>query len=319
MIRDEKCQKIFNLLVIQFQDRKEGLTTKQVRIQLGSKGKEMPKRTFYIHANHLIKDGHISKEKNKKKASNSKTTWFPRLEPNWEKNLKTRDNEFYSLFGKILDKKLSGNKLVSIMPYVIFYLAQIYAEALFFHLINNDRVQYNVINLLAEKKAEEVRKMIEPTIIKLSTKAKQEIGDNFQVTSTLATMDWAKRISYSKRFPKKNKTPYDIRAELDLTFPTGQIVDGLIRAMKEKTHKNIEKSHFIKIIDEDPSDFRQIQERLRQEVIFNKLKYDKPELGLKSVTDEVNSMFEYFNKTGKRTKALSKEAQILREVVFSGL
>ena len=94
MIRDEKCQKIYNLLGLHFEEYKEGLTTKQIRMQLGSKGKEMPKGTFNTHTKHLIKEGHISKKKDEKKASNATTTWFPRLAPYWEKNLETRDKKF---------------------------------------------------------------------------------------------------------------------------------------------------------------------------------------------------------------------------------
>ena len=317
MIRDKKCQEIFNLLVIHFEENKEGLTTKQIRTQLGSKRKEMPKGTFYIHTEHLIKDGHISKKKDKKKAKNSKTIWLPELSADWKKSLEDRDTDFYDLFGKILEKKMSGNKLVSIMPYIIFYLGQIYAEALFFLLMNNDRVQYNVVNLIAEKKAEEVRKMIEPTIIKLSTRAKKEIGDNFQITSTLSTMDWLRRISYGKRFPKKKKTPYDIRAELDLTYPTEQIVQGLRKAQKDGTDKDLRKSHFWKILDEYPSIFTNEQENLREGIIFNKLKHDRPEIVSESVVKELQRAQQYRLETGKQAKALSKEAQILQTVIYS--
>tara|TARA_Y100001949_G_scaffold144847_1_gene127796 strand:- start:523 stop:828 length:306 start_codon:yes stop_codon:yes gene_type:complete len=89
LIRDKKCQEIFNLLVIHFEENKEGLTTKQIRTQLGSKRKEMPKGTFYIHVKHLKKDGHISSKKDKKKAKNSKTIWLLNYQQIGKKVLKT--------------------------------------------------------------------------------------------------------------------------------------------------------------------------------------------------------------------------------------
>ena len=68
MIRDQQCQRIFNLIA----NNKDGLTTKQARelmgfMRLDGSTRPMPKGTFHIHTKHLIKDGHISKEKMRKK------------------------------------------------------------------------------------------------------------------------------------------------------------------------------------------------------------------------------------------------------------
>ena len=99
------------------------------------------------------------------------------------------------------------------------------------------------------------------------------MADNFMITSSIVTQDWAKRLNYNRRFPKKNKTPYDIRAELDLTFPTIEFERIFSEIMSDNTGKYAvhQKAPIMKIIDKNPNDFRKLQEELRMRIMVNKL------------------------------------------------
>ena len=314
LFRDAQCKKIFGLLA----RSKEGLTTKQARESLGfqrldgSSYGAMPKGTFHTHTKHLIKYGYISREKNKKKAPNCKTTWHARLDPEWEQNLEERDTGYYSLFKELFSKKkLSSKGLVSAMPHMIFLLSQIYAEALYFLLVNNDLVQYNAVIVQAEKRSEELRIEIEKNITDLSPRSRQELADNFHICSTFTAMDSVKRISHTLKFPKKKKIPYDIRAELDLTYPTMQLEKTIKEALNGKDVKKLQNASMNKLLDENPNDFRKTREYTRLGIAFAQLMNDNPKFSSPQVLAEIKQVFEYYQKTGKLPEAMNKDVDLI--------
>ena len=208
--------------------------------------------------------------------------------------------------------------MVNMMPSMVFFISQIYVEAAYFLLVKNDRVQYNALLVLAEKKIEEFRSHIEKNIVNLSKRAEQEMADNFMITSSIVTQDWAKRLNYNRRFPKKNKTPYDIRAELDLTYPTVEFERVFLEIQSDNTGKYaVHQQHpIMKIIDKNPNDFRKFREDLRARIILTKLLDDKPEFT--PAVKELQQAQDYIVKTGKAPEALSKDALTVNQVVYGG-